>query len=267
MTEPSADGEQAVADPPPPVLRAEGITVRYGGIAALSDVSFDLDAGSCRGLIGPNGAGKTTLFDVLSGMCSTSSGTVTLLGHDIGRRSSAWRARHGMRRTFQRQQIFGQLSVEANVLVALEWQGGGGGIAADMLRAPSRRRREVERLARADEVIELCGLGPLRSQLAGRLPIGQARMVEMARAIVDDPKVLLLDEPTSGLDPAEVERCAGLLRSMRAAGCAIALVEHDIGFVMRECDRIMVLEVGQVIADGPPDTIANDPRVSAAYLG
>ena len=253
---------------PDATLIADDISVRFGGVMALSQVSLEARPGEVLGLIGPNGAGKTTLFDALSGIRPPTSGRILYEGVDITGRSPTWRSRHGIRRTFQRQQMFGWLSVEDNVLVALEWRGGGGGLLADLAGLPTRRRRERERRARTDDVLERCGLLELRAQPAGKLPIGRARMVEMARAIVDEPRVLLLDEPTSGLEDSETRSLGETLeRVCREKGCAVILVEHDVGFVMRHCDRIVVLNLGRVIAEGTPDEIRDDALVQEAYLG
>jgi branched-chain amino acid transport system ATP-binding protein len=250
------------------VLRAIDVSVRFGGVAALDGVSLDAGTGEIVGVIGPNGAGKTTLFDVLSGIRAPTSGRITYRGEDVTSRSPTWRSRRGIRRTFQRQQMFGWLTVEENVLVALEWRGGGGGLLADLVASPTRRRRERARRARSDEVLDLCGLDEVRAQPAGKLPIGRARMVEMARAIVDEPNVLLLDEPTSGLEEAEsVSLGASMQRVCRERDCAVVLVEHDVGFVMQHCDRIVVLNLGEVIASGSPDEVRGDPAVQEAYLG
>jgi branched-chain amino acid transport system ATP-binding protein len=250
------------------VLRAADVTVRFGGVAALDGVTLDARAGQIIGVIGPNGAGKTTLFDVLSGIRPPTSGRITYHGEDVTRRSPTWRSRRGIRRTFQRQQMFGWLTVEENVLVALEWRGGGGGLIGDLLALPTRRRRERDRRRRADDVLGVCGLDDVRAQPAGKLPIGRARMVEMARAIVDEPSVLLLDEPTSGLEENEVHNLgASMERVCRERGCAVVLVEHDVGFVMQHCDTIVVLNLGRVIAVGTPDEIRENAAVQEAYLG
>jgi len=261
--------EQAVgSDTSSPALELRGITVRFGGITALEAVDLTVARGEVHGLIGPNGAGKTTLFDVISGVRIPDAGTVRFAGRDITRLGAVARARQGLRRTFQRVQTFGWLTVEENVLSALEWRGGGGGILADLVAFPTRRARERERRARAEEVLELCGLTSVRHESAGALPIGLARMVELARAIADDPQVLLLDEPTSGLDDTEAKRLGERIQDIRSNGsCAVVLVEHDVGFVMEQTDRITVLDLGRVLAVGEPDVIKGDSRVRAAYLG
>ena len=261
--EPPGVGEASCAS-----LVLENIGVRFGGISALQGVELVVEQGAVWGLIGPNGAGKTTLFDVISGLRSPNEGRVWLGGVDATRSSAVTRARRGLRRTFQRVQTFGWLSVEDNVLAALEWRGGGGGMFADITRFPTRRSRERERRARVEVVLESCGLTAVRSDPVGSLPIGLARMVEFARAIVDEPSLLLLDEPTSGLDQRESERLIGQLQLLREASqCAVVLVEHDMGFVMDQCDQIAVLELGRVIATGAPQQIQADPVVRAAYLG
>ena len=267
----AVDGRAAPgASAPPagaPALALREVTKRYGGVHALRDVSLSVAAGEVCGLIGPNGAGKTTLFDIASGVQAPTAGTVELDGRAITREAPERRARRGLRRTFQRVQLYGHLTVEDNVLTALEWRGGGGGLLADLVDAPSRRSRERERRERVAGVLEECGLTALRAAPAGALPVGQARLVELARAIVDEPRVLLLDEPTSGLSPGEAERFAAQVARLRDRGVAIVLVEHDMGFVMGQCDRIVVLDVGRVLAEGTPAEIQGDPAVRAAYLG
>jgi branched-chain amino acid transport system ATP-binding protein len=251
-----------------PALSLSGVTVRFGGITALQDVDLQLNAGEVRGLIGPNGAGKTTLFDVISGIRLPNAGRVELAGQDVTRLSAVRRARRGLRRTFQRVQAFGWLSVEDNVLVALDWRGGGGGLIADLVSFPTRLAREAKRRERVAQVLDLCGLTSVRRDSAGSLPIGLARMVELARAIVDRPKVLLLDEPTSGLDETEAARLGERIQDIRRQeSCAVLLVEHDVGFVMRQCENIVVLHLGEVLAVGEPREIQANAAVRAAYLG
>jgi len=251
-----------------PVLEARDLSVTFGGVRAVDSVSLAFPAGEVCGLVGPNGAGKTTLFDCLSGVRRPNSGTVQLRGDDVTGRSATWRARHGVRRTFQRQQVFGRLTVEENVLVALEWRGGGGGLAADALRLPGRTRKEGARRSEVDGVLERCGLLAVRDSPASRLPIGAARMVELARALVDGPAVLMVDEPTSGLDAQEVARFSEVVHEARQdLGCAVILVEHDVEFVLAMSDRLVVLDQGRVIADGAPDVVRDDPVVRGVYLG
>ncbi|GAA2320797.1 ABC transporter ATP-binding protein [Nonomuraea roseoviolacea subsp. roseoviolacea] len=246
------------------MLRVSDVSVSFGGVKALDGVSFEVPEGQVCGVIGPNGAGKTTLFDVVSGLRRPGAGRVSVAGEDLTRASAVRRARRGLRRTFQRTQVFGRLTVAGNVLAALDWHGGGGGLVADLVGRPARRRLERERRARVDEVLELCGLTALRDAYAAALPVGQRRMVELARALADRPRLLLLDEPTSGLDAEQGDR----LRAVVAAlDTTVLLVEHDMGFVMDACDRLVVLDLGRVIATGPPEEVREDPVVRAAYLG
>ena len=253
---------------PSPALALEGVSVRFGGIRALDAVSLSVNAGEVLGLIGPNGAGKTTLFDAISGVRIPDEGRVFLGGRDMTRANAVVRARWGLRRTFQRVQAFGWLTVEDNVLSAIEWEGGGGGLLADLVALPTRRRREKRRRAAVAEMLEQCGLTAVRNDSAGSLPIGLARMVEVARALIAQPKVLMLDEPSSGLDEAEAARLGERIQTLRATGeCAVVLVEHDVGFVMEQCDRIVVLDLGSVLATGTPLEIQQNAAVRAAYLG
>jgi branched-chain amino acid transport system ATP-binding protein len=250
------------------VLTASGVVVRFGGVVALAGVDTALGRGEILGLIGPNGAGKTTLFDVLAGSRSAGAGRVEFDGVDITRRSDLWRARAGIRRTFQRQQLFGALTVRENVLAALEWTRGGGGLPADLIAAPSRRTLTEERMGKVDEVLTLCGLETHSNRVAADLPIGAGRLVELARALVADPTVLLLDEPRSGLGAADGVMLSNLLRSIGAErNLSILLVEHDMGFVMALCHRIVVLHLGSVLAEGDPASIQANEAVRHAYLG
>ena len=250
------------------MLSLSDITVRFGGITALGGVSFDAKKGEVLGIIGPNGAGKTTLFYVISGVRAPNEGKVVLDGKDVTSASSTGRARAGLRRTFQRVQAFGWLSVEDNVLAAIEWRGGGGGFVADLVYSPTRRKREKARRARVEEILDRCGLLPVRTELAGSLPIGVARMVELARAIVDEPKLLLLDEPASGLDETETARLGAQIQAARNDfGCAVLLVEHNAGFVMEQSDRVVVLNLGTKLAEGLPEEIQKNQAVRDAYLG
>jgi branched-chain amino acid transport system ATP-binding protein len=250
------------------VLALEQVSVSFGGIRALTEVSLMVRAGEICGLIGPNGAGKTTLFDVVAGERRPNAGRVLVEGRDVTGLSPAERSRLGIRRTFQRVQTFGWLTVEENVLVALEWHGGGGGVLADLVSAPPRRRRERSRRAAAGQAIERCALGAIKDECGGSLPIGVARMVEFARATAEPPRLLLLDEPASGLGEEEVARLGELIGQVRSeTGCAVLLVEHNAGFVMQHCDRVVVLALGSKLAEGTPQEVTRNPAVQEAYLG
>ncbi len=236
------------------VLEAHELNVRFGGHHAVRDVSFEVDAGSIVGLIGPNGAGKTTIFNAVSGV-QRCTGLVRLDGVDISRAPAHRRARLGMNRTFQRLEVFGSMSAYDNIRTAAE-------ISARAHRRPLRDAVNI-----ADRMVALLGLGAVADRRADALPTGQARLVELGRALATEPKVVLLDEPASGLDDNETNRLADVLTALAASGMAILLVEHDIDLVMRLCAKIFVLDFGAVIAVGDPEYVRNDPRVRAAYLG
>ncbi|GGL18829.1 ABC transporter ATP-binding protein [Nocardia jinanensis] len=234
----------------PSLLRVSDITVTFGGRRALDGAGLTAEAGRVTGLIGPNGAGKSTLFDVICGLRRPAAGRVRLGERDITRMAPARRARHGMARTFQRLELFGRLSVRDNLLVAAEL-------------GPYRRKAKKI----ADEIIDRLELGDRAGDLADALPTGLARLVEVGRALAVRPTLLLLDEPAAGQDSTETDRFADLLRSVAADGTAVVLVEHDMGLVMSVCDHMYVLDLGKVIADGPPEVIRADEQVLAAYLG
>jgi branched-chain amino acid transport system ATP-binding protein len=216
----------------------------------LDTVTLDAEAGRVTGLIGPNGAGKSTLFDVVCGLRRPGTGRVLLDGRDVTREGPARRARRGLARTFQHLELFGRLTVRDNLLVAAELGSG---------------RRHAARTA--DRVLDRLALTDLADAPADALPTGAARLVEVARALVLEPKVLLLDEPAAGQDGEETGRFAGLLRSLAAEGTAVLLVEHDMSLVMTVCDTVHVLDLGTVVASGPPARIRHDATVLAAYLG
>lgn len=231
------------------LLETHEIMVRFGGVMALSRVDITVPASQVTGLIGPNGAGKTTLFNVINGIQTPSSGSVSIDGADVTRVAPHKRARLGLARTFQRLELFGSLSVRDNVRVA-----------AELARVPDVNTW-------VNVLLERVGLSDLADRAAGDLPTGSARLVEIARALATKPRLLLLDEPASGLDESETEHLGILLRSLAAESLGILLVEHDVGLVMRVCDSIYVLDLGLIIAHGTPDEIKNKPQVLSAYLG
>lgn len=233
------------------VARAE---VRFGGLHALRGADLAVAEGAVTGLIGPNGAGKTTLFNVICGLQGLSSGSVRLDGRDLRGVRPHRRARLGIARTFQRLEVFGSLSVAENVLAA-----------AEIRRRWARDRSDVRAVTAG--ILELTGLRQVAGQPADTLPTGQARLLELARALATRPRLLLLDEPSSGLDEQETDELGDLLTRLAGAGMAVLLVEHDMELVMRVCGTISVLDFGAVLATGPPAEVRADPRVQAAYLG
>ena len=236
------------------VLEALDLNVRFGEHHAVRDVSLSVDAGSIVGLIGPNGAGKTTIFNAVSGV-QPCTGKVHLDGVDISRAPAHRRARLGMNRTFQRLEVFGSMTAYDNIRTAAE------------ISARAHRRPVREAPATADEVVSLLGLEPIATRRADALPTGQARLVELGRALATKPKLVLLDEPASGLDERETERLAHVLAGLAERQMAVLLVEHDMDLVMQLCSLLYVLNFGEVIASGTSDQVRNDPRVRDAYLG
>ena len=237
------------------LLDVHQVSVNFGGLQALSDVSVDVQVGHVTGLIGPNGAGKTTLFNVVTGLQAPSTGHVELDGRDITRRKPHQRARLGIGRTFQRLETFGSLTARENVLVAAELRRGW---AHDRSRSPG---------VVADEILERVGLQAVADDRVDRLPTGTARLVELGRALATQPRVLLLDEPSAGLNETETATLGSLLREVAGSGLAVLLVEHDMSFVMGTCERIHVLDFGRVISVGTPSSVQSDDTVRAAYLG
>ena len=243
-------------------LRTEQVNVTFGGHRALTDVDLEVRTGEVTGLIGPNGAGKTTLFNVISGLLAPGSGRVVIDGVDVSRLDPHQRARLGVARTFQRLELFTDLTVRDNLLVAGEARAAWDGPRF------RRRARRADVGSEADRVLALTGLSELAHVNAATVPTGIARVVELGRALMLQPRILLLDEPASGQSDEETVRFEALLRRLvEDDDRSILLVEHDMALVMEVCDRIHVLDFGQVIAVGTPAEVRADARVQQAYLG
>jgi branched-chain amino acid transport system ATP-binding protein len=242
------------------VLDIRNVSVRFGGIAALSEVSLTVQAGAVTGLIGPNGAGKTTLFDVINGLKRPDRGQVLIDGQDVTHLGPHRRARLGLARTFQRLELFGSLSAADNVRVGLE-----AGRRRFPLPLPDQETRHAVGVVTA--LLERVGVADVAGTSVNSLSTGTARLVELARALSIGPRVLMLDEPCSGQDDRETSGLGRLLRELAAEGRAIMLVEHNMDIVLEFCDVVHVLDFGRIIASGTPAEVRRDPGVQAAYLG
>ena len=248
------------------IMEVRNLTVKFGGLTALDDVSFDIRRGEILGLIGPNGAGKTTCFNAMTGVYKPTSGKVFLEGVSIGGRLRHKITRLGLARTFQNIRLFGEMTAIENVVVGLDARHKTSVMGA-LLRLPRHVREEKSSIGRAMALLEFVGIAEDAAVLSRNLSYGHQRRLEIARALATDPKVLCLDEPAAGFNPAEKEGLMDLIRAIRDDGYTILLIEHDMKLVMGVTDRIVVLEFGKKLADGLPIEIRNDPRVVAAYLG
>ena len=242
------------------------MTKIFGGLTALQDVSFSISAGDITGIIGPNGAGKTTLFNVVTGIYDPTSGKVYYDGKDITGFSPEKLARLGLVRTFQGIELFGQMTVLENVMVGLHTKSQSG-IIASALKLPAHLREERHIRDRAISWIEFAGIADLAGMKAANLPFGKGRLLEIARAMAVEPRIILLDEPAAGLNSRETSDLALLIKRIKDAGITVALVEHDMELVMGICSRIVVLNLGHKLAEGTPRQIQEDEQVITAYLG
>jgi branched-chain amino acid transport system ATP-binding protein len=248
-------------------LELRDVGVRFGSFDAVDGVSLSVHAGEVVGLIGPNGAGKTVSFNVVTGLQPATRGQVLLDGRDVTSAPAHARAALGLARTFQVVQLFAGMTVLENLMVAAH-RFTSAGVVTDALRLPGRRRALEQARERAQAVLHFLELTHLAEVEASSLPVGQARLVELARALCLKPRALLLDEPASGLDPAETTDFVALLAEVRSVlGCAMLLVEHDMGVVMPLCDHLVVMNFGRVLAAGTPGEVRDEPAVRTAYLG
>jgi branched-chain amino acid transport system ATP-binding protein len=249
-----------------PILKIDRVTRSFGGLEALRAVTFSVYEEQIKALIGPNGAGKTTMFNLIAGADRPTAGSILLDDLDIAGRPAYEVCRLGVGRTFQQSRVFNDMTVLENVRVG-RYSKTRAGLASCVLRLPRHRREEKLATEAAEHALHRVGLEARGAEPAANLPMGERHLLEIARALATEPRVLLLDEPAAGLNDEETDRLADIVRNVRSEGVTILLVEHDMGFVMDLSDEVVVLDYGRKIAEGPPLIIQNDEQVIRAYLG
>ena len=248
-----------------PLLLAEGVVMRFGGLTAVNDVNLTVNEGEIVGLIGPNGAGKTTFFNCLTGMYKPTEGHVRLSGVELPPKPRAV-VKAGMARTFQNIRLFANMTALENVMVGRYCRTSSGAFTS-IVHGPKFKREEAETRERAQELLEFVGLGTSTDHLARNMPYGNQRRLEIARALATEPKLVLLDEPTAGMNPLETRQASDLIFKIRDSGLAVVVIEHDMRFIFNLCDRVLCLVRGQTLVVGTPEEVQSDPRVIEAYIG